>query len=195
MGRRDNFVPIRRRRASSAPPTQRDRDAAVEEPLADEAAPSSGMARFPMGSAGLQYLAKLLWVPDYTQLFLMEFEQNLQAVGGGGFDSQPGNVRRLAACFRALVVAACARGAARIDLHHGLAEVARRRVARGHRGRGCRLRHIARNKSVAPRLRLVALRSTATCRKPFQIGIFDVVSFMVWVKIGIGIRSRHSPFM
>ena len=54
---------------------------------------------------------------------------------------------------------------------------------------------ITRNKSVAPRLRLVALRSTATCRKPFQIGIFDVVSFMVWVKIGIGIRSRHSPFM
>ena len=93
MGRRDNFVPIRRRRASSAPPTQRDRDAAVVEPLAVEAAPSSGMARFPMGSAGLQYLAKLLWVPDYTQLFLMEFEQNLQAVGGGGFQLAPSSYR------------------------------------------------------------------------------------------------------
>ena len=34
-----------------------------------------------------------------------------------------------------------------------------------------------------------ALCSTATCRKRTQIGIFQVVSFMVWVKIGIGIRS------
>lgn len=46
-----------------------------------------------MGSAGLQYLAKLLWVPDYTQLFLMEFEQNLQAVGGGGFQLAPSSYR------------------------------------------------------------------------------------------------------
>ena len=46
-----------------------------------------------MGSAGLQYLAKLLWVPDYTQLFLMEFKQNLQAVGGGGFQLPPSSYR------------------------------------------------------------------------------------------------------
>ena len=103
-------------------------------------------------------------------------------------------VRLVNTGLSALVVGACAHGAVQVDLHDGLAEVARRRVARGHRGRGCRLRH-GRNKSVAPRLRLVALCSTATCRKRFQIGIFDVVSFMVWVKIAIGIRSRHSPFM
>ena len=48
-----------------------------------------------MGSAGLQYLAKLLLVPDYTQLFLMEFEQNLQAVGGGGFQLAPSSYRAM----------------------------------------------------------------------------------------------------
>ena len=93
MGRRDNFVPIRRRRASSAPPTQRARDAAVEEPLAGDAPPIGTTSSFPMATAGLQHFAKQLWVPDYTQLFLMEFEQNLQAVGGGAFQLPPSSYR------------------------------------------------------------------------------------------------------
>jgi hypothetical protein len=50
-------------------------------------------------------------------------------------------VRLVNTGLSALVVGACAHGAVQVDLHDGLAEVARRRVARGHRGRGCRLRH------------------------------------------------------
>ena len=65
----------------------------MEEPPVAEAPPSALPARFPTASAGLQYFAKLLWVPDYTQLFLMEFERNLQAVGVGGFQLAPSSYR------------------------------------------------------------------------------------------------------
>ena len=46
-----------------------------------------------MATAGLQWIAKQLWLPDYAHLFLEEFERNLKAVGGIGFQMAPSSYR------------------------------------------------------------------------------------------------------
>jgi hypothetical protein len=79
MGQRDRFVPIRRRRASSAPPTAQAAEPSVEEPITGAPANTS---QIPMGSAGLREIAKLLWTSDYKPLFWLEHEQNLKTAGG-----------------------------------------------------------------------------------------------------------------
>ena len=75
MGRRSRFVPIRRKRAVEADPTDDSATAPLEEPSAEH---QSGIHWVSKATAALQYFAKLLWLPDYTELFLIEFDQNLR---------------------------------------------------------------------------------------------------------------------
>ena len=67
MGRRSHFVPPRRKRAVEADPTDDSAPAPLEEPSAEH---QSGIHWVSKATAALQYFAKLLWLPDYTELFL-----------------------------------------------------------------------------------------------------------------------------
>jgi len=73
MGRRSRFVPIRRKRAVEADPTDNSALAPLEEPSAE---PQSGIQLVSKATAALQFFAKLLWFPDCTELFFIEFDQN-----------------------------------------------------------------------------------------------------------------------
>ena len=90
MGRRSRFVPIRRKRAVEADPTDDSATAPLEEPSAEH---QSGIHWVSKATAALQYFAKLLWLPDYTELFLIEFDQNLREAGSSGVALRPSTYR------------------------------------------------------------------------------------------------------
>ena len=90
MGRRSRFAPPRRKRAVEADPTDDSAAAPLEEPSAEH---QSGIEWVSKATAALRFFAKLLWLPDYTELFLMEFEQNLREAGGSGIALQPSTYR------------------------------------------------------------------------------------------------------
>ena len=93
MGRRDFFVAVRRRRAKSAPPTERARSPGINEPHAAAAPAAPIPSAFPTATAGLEYIAHLLWLPCYEKLFELEFKLNLEAVGGSGYQMEPSTYR------------------------------------------------------------------------------------------------------
>ena len=86
MGRRSRFAPPRRKRAVEADPTDDSAPAPLEEPSAEH---QSGIHWVSKATAALQYFAKLLWLPDYTELFLIEFDQNLREAGSSGVALPP----------------------------------------------------------------------------------------------------------
>ena len=90
MGLRHRFAPIRRRRAASAPPTERHGGAAVEEPPLHDSPAAPWIS---MGTAGLEFFAKLLWLPEYTLLFLREVVENLRARGESSSNLAPSTYR------------------------------------------------------------------------------------------------------
>ena len=89
-GMRRHFVPKRRRRSASAPATERTSSATVEEPPADDAPASPWVS---MATAGLEFFAKLLWLPEYHLLFWRELEENLKLAGGGPSQMVPSTYR------------------------------------------------------------------------------------------------------
>ena len=90
MGRRSHFAPPRRKRAVEADPTDDSAPAPLEEPSAEH---QSGIHWVSKATAALQYFAKLLWLPDYTELFLIEFDQNLREAGSSGVALRPSTYR------------------------------------------------------------------------------------------------------
>lgn len=112
-----------------------------------------------------------------------ESKEGMSGMYRSGWADDVERMRRLAACFRELVVAACAHGAVGFHLHHDLAQVARRWVPRGHRRRAPRLRH-ARRIRCAARLRLAAaayLPSPARGRDPVRTVSSNLV-FKSWLR-------------
>ena len=84
--RRRRFTAVRRR---GAPAAQVENIPADVLPVA---APS--WSQLWHGTAGLQQIAQLLWLPSYDELFELEFEVNSAACGGGGFALPPSTYRQ-----------------------------------------------------------------------------------------------------
>lgn len=94
MGRRQYFVPIRRRRAAIDDATKNPGAAEAVELKMEEAPGSASSEWISNGTAGLDFFAPRMWRSAYESLFIEEHEHNIRAAGGQSMPQLPPSTYR-----------------------------------------------------------------------------------------------------